>query len=101
MCLVIYLKKRSNYTSVKLPLASRAQKFCYEKRREFPFKHSVMGLCKTQLTGNGAYDLVVLTLNGLSIWQYCPQRLAELVNQRFEEKEQMYLEQIASTLEPN
>lgn len=72
----------------------RSQKFHYEKKREFPFKHSVMGLCKTQLTGNGAFDLVILTLNGLSIWQYCPERLAELVNQKFEENEQLYLDMI-------
>lgn len=77
---------------------SRHQKFHYEKKREIPFKHSVMGLCKTQLSGNGAYDLVILTLNGLSIWQYSPGRLAELVNQRFEENEQMFLESINSKL---
>jgi len=72
------------------------QKFHYEKKRELPFKHSVMGLCKTLLTNNGAYDLVILTLNGLSIWQYSPSRLAELVNQKFEENEELYLEAINS-----
>lgn len=79
----------------------RNQKFHYEKKREFPFKHSVMGLCKTQLSGNGAFDLVILTLNGLSIWQYCPERLAELVNQKFEENEQTYLNMISSLSSKN
>lgn len=85
-------------STVNKRLSTKNQKFYYEKKREFPFKHSVMGLCKTQLTGNGAYDLVVLTLNGISIWQYCPERLAELVNQRFEENEQMYLNMVSSEL---
>lgn len=101
-CVLFYspvpVNLEENNTSSGKKLSVRNQKFFYEKKREFPFKHSVMGLCKTQLTGNGAYDLVVLTLNGISIWQYCPERLAELVNQRFEENEQMYLDMVNSQL---
>ena len=76
------------------------QRFIYEKKREFSFKHSVMGLANTLLTKNGAFDLVILTLNGLSIWQYCPERLTELVNQRFEENEQIFIDMINSKVTP-
>lgn len=74
------------------------QKFRYELKRELAFKHSILGLAKTCLSYNGAYDLVVLTLNGISIWQYEPDRLAEIINQKFEENEQKCLDLIASKL---
>lgn len=74
------------------------QKFRYDLKREQAFKHSILGLAKTHLSNNGAYDLVVLTLNGVSIWQYEPDRLAEIINQKFEENEQKYLDIIASKL---
>jgi hypothetical protein len=38
------------------------QRFRYEYKRDIAFKHSVMGLCKTHLSNNGSFDLVVLTL---------------------------------------
>ena len=50
------------------------------------------------ITGNGADDLVVLTLNGISVWQYEPERLAELINQKFEENEQRNLDKINAKL---
>jgi hypothetical protein len=70
------------------------QKFRYDFKREISFKHSIMGLCVGCLSNNSALDLVVCTLNGVSIWQYEPDRLADLINQKFEENEQRYLENI-------
>jgi len=70
------------------------QKFRYDFKREISFKHSIMGLCVGCLSNNSALDLVVCTLNGVSIWQYEPDRLADLINQKFEENKQRYLENI-------
>ena len=72
--------------------------FQYEFNRKILFKHSVMGLCQTHLSNNGACDLAVFTLNGVSIWQYEPEKLIELINQRFEENDQHYLDIINSKL---
>lgn len=44
------------------PMLRNYQRFRYDFKRDIAFKHSVMGLCKTHLSNNGAYDLVVLTL---------------------------------------
>ena len=74
------------------------QSYQYEFSKKILFKHSVMGLCRTNLSNNGACDLCVLTLNGISIWQYDPEKLVELINQRFEENELKYLEMINSKL---
>lgn len=84
----------SNFEGVLKKSPLKHQRFIYEKKREFSFKHSVMGLANTMLTKNGAFDLVILTLNGLCIWQYCPERLSELVNSRFEENEQLFIDMI-------
>jgi hypothetical protein len=66
----------------------------YELKKEIPFKHSILGLELTKLSNNGAYDIVVLTLNGISVWQYDPERLIELINQKFEQNENTCLEKI-------
>lgn len=73
-------------------------KIKYEIKREITFKHSVMGLSPTHLSSNAAYDLVVMTLNGISIWQYEPDRLIEFINQKFELNEHKYLELINSKI---
>lgn len=61
------------------------QKFNYELKREIPFKHSILGLSTSLISNNGALDLVVLTLNGISIWQYDPEKIIEIVNRKFEQ----------------
>ncbi len=73
-------------------------RFRYELKREYSFKHSIMGLCKAQISINGAYYLVILTLNGLSVWQYDPDRIADLINQKFEENEQFNIDRINAKL---
>ena len=65
-------------------------KLDYEFKREFTFKHSILGLNKSFLSNNIAYDLTILTLNGVSIWQYEPDKLIDLINKRFELKEQYF-----------
>jgi hypothetical protein len=64
----------------------------YELKREIQFKHSILGLAATLLSNNGAYDLVILTLNGISIWQYDPDKLIELLHARIEVKEKKSIE---------
>ena len=61
----------------------------YVIKREITFKHSILGLSTTFLTSNGALDLVVLTLNGVSIWQYDPEKLIDFINKKLEQKEQL------------
>jgi len=56
------------------------QKFVYELRKELLFKHSILGLCETYLSDNVALDLVVFTLNGISVWQYDPEKLVNHLN---------------------
>jgi len=58
----------------------QAQKCVYELRKELLFKHSILGLCETYLSGNVALDLVVFTLNGISVWQYNPEKLVDHMN---------------------
>ena len=69
----------------------------YELKREIQFKHSILGLAVTFLSNNGAYDLVILTLNGISVWQYDPDKLIELLHARIELKEKKSSEDIASS----
>ena len=69
----------------------------YELRREIQFKHSILGLAATFLSNNGAYDLVILTLNGVSIWQYDPNKLIELIHAKIEQKEKKSIEISSST----
>ncbi len=42
-----------------------------------------MGLCASELTNNCADDLIMLTLNGVSIWQYDPDAIVKLVETRY------------------
>jgi hypothetical protein len=56
------------------------QKYVYEMKKELLFKHSIMGLCETFLSDNVALDLVVFTLNGISVWQYEPEKIIEHLN---------------------
>ena len=59
----------------------------YELKREIQFKHSILGLSPTLLSNNGAQDLVILTLNGVSVWQYDPDKIIELIHARLDQKE--------------
>lgn len=54
----------------------------YELRKELLQKHSIMGLCLCELSNNCAYDLAIITLNGLSLWQYDPDFILNLINKR-------------------
>ena len=69
----------------------------YELKREIQFKHSILGLETTLLSNNGAYDLVILTLNGISVWQYDPDKLIELLHARIELKEKRSMENVSSS----
>lgn len=57
-------------------------RFTYDLRRELHLKHSVLGLASCSLTNNGALDLAILTLNGISVWQYDPEKIIEYVNSK-------------------
>lgn len=61
--------------------------FTYEFKREIVFKHSVLGLLTGLVSNNGALDLIILTLNGISVWQYDPEKVIELANKLFEQRE--------------
>lgn len=63
--------------------------FTYEFKREIVFKHSVLGLLTGLITNNGALDLVILTLNGVSVWQYDPEKVIDLANKLFEQREHL------------
>jgi hypothetical protein len=58
--------------------------FDYELQREILFKHSILGLQKAFLSNNGPVDLAILTLNGISVWQYEPEKITELINKMLE-----------------
>lgn len=60
----------------------------YELKREIVFKHSVLGLLTGLLSNNGAVDLIILTLNGISVWQYDPEKIIDLANKLFELRDQ-------------
>jgi hypothetical protein len=62
--------------------------FSYELKREIMFKHSIIGLEVGLISNNGALDLMILSLNGISVWQYDPEKVIELANRMFEQKEQ-------------
>lgn len=64
------------------PSVSTKHRFNYELRRELHLKHSVLGLASCSLTNNGALDLAILTLNGISVWQYDPEKIIEYVNRK-------------------
>jgi hypothetical protein len=71
--------------------------FNYELKREFFFKHSILGLAACDLSMNGgALDLVVVTLNGISVWRYEPSRVCDLLNKLFEKREQLFLSKYSS-----
>ena len=57
----------------------------YELKRQVAFKHALLGAVHTSLSYNGAPDLAILTLNGVSVWQYEPERVAELAAKRLNE----------------
>ena len=59
----------------------------YELKRDVSFKHSVIGLLTSNLTMNCANDLVILTLNGIHIWQYEPEYVINLINTRLNQNE--------------
>ena len=61
--------------------------FSYEIKREIMFKHSIIGLEIGLISNNGALDLMILSLNGVSVWQYDPEKVIELANRMFEQKE--------------
>ena len=63
------------------------QRFCYELKREIYLKNSILGLSTGLLSNNGALDLIVFTLNGISVWQYDPDKVIDLVNKILEKKE--------------
>lgn len=79
-------KEESSYS--KRPSQGRYQ-FSYELKREITFKHSVLGLLTGLISNNGALDLIILTLNGVSVWQYDPEKIIDLANKLFEQREQM------------
>ena len=70
------------------------QKFVYELRKELLFKHSILGLCETYLSDNVALDLVVFTLNGISVWQYDPEKLVNHLNHLLTNEQQQPNQQI-------
>lgn len=61
--------------------------FSYELKREIMFKHSIIGLEIGLISNNGALDLMILSLNGISVWQYDPEKVIDLANRMFEQKE--------------
>jgi hypothetical protein len=70
----------------------------YEIQRKIHFKHSILGLAQTMLTNSGAYDLVILTLNGFSIWSYEPGMLVDVLNKKFEENEEKLMKRFQKTI---
>ena len=88
--------KTSSASSNKAFFKPGAKTFRYELKRELLFKHSILGLKACKLTNNGAYDLAVLTLNGISIWQYDPESLIELINQKYEQHDKAIAARLAS-----
>ncbi|RMZ99433.1 hypothetical protein BpHYR1_034090 [Brachionus plicatilis] len=52
----------------------------YELKREITLKNSILGLSTSLVSNNGAIDLVVFTLNGISILQYDPDKIIDLAN---------------------
>ncbi len=58
--------------------------FDYEMRRDIYLKHSILGLTTSYLSNNGSKDLVILTLNGVSVWQYEPSKIIDIVNKKVE-----------------
>lgn len=75
------------------------QKCVYELRKELLFKHSIMGLCETYLSDNVALDLAVFTLNGISVWQYEPEKLIDHLNRLITNEHQQQSQQIESWFE--
>ncbi|CAF0713111.1 unnamed protein product [Brachionus calyciflorus] len=61
-------------------------KFSYELKRETMLKNSILGLSTGLFSNNGALDLAAFTLNGISIWQYDPDKVIDLVNKLVEKK---------------
>ena len=88
--------KTSSASSAKAFFKPGAKTFRYELKRELLFKHSILGLKASKLTGNGAFDLAVLTLNGISIWQYDPESVVELINQKYEQHDKAIASRLAS-----
>ena len=58
--------------------------FDYEMRRDIYLKHSILGLTTSSLSNNGSKDLIILTLNGVSVWQYEPNKIIDIVNKKIE-----------------
>ena len=54
----------------------------YELKRDFQVKHSIMGLLSFNLTLNCSNDLIILTLNGIHVFQYDPDFVINLINQK-------------------
>ncbi len=75
------LPKKINYNC---EINSTRLKFDYEMRREIYLKHSIMGLTSSLLSNNGSKDLVILTLNGVSVWQYEPSKIIDIINKKIE-----------------
>jgi hypothetical protein len=61
--------------------------FNYEIKREIYFKHSILGLDVCDLSNQGVFDLVILSLNGISVWQYDQEKLIDYLNKEFEKNE--------------
>jgi hypothetical protein len=79
-------------TLVTTRVAPQRYQFTYELKRELFFKHSILGLTACELSLNGgASDLVVATLNGVSVWRYDPDKLVDLINRLFEAREQYFV----------
>lgn len=77
----------------------------YEFKREIQFKHSIMGLLTcNDFTLNCTNDLVVFTLNGISIWQYEPDIIINLINQKLVNNEiqfDNYLKSLSNNYQTN
>ena len=81
-------------SSQKVDVSHKAikTKIVYELKREITLKNSILGLCTTMISNNGAIDLVVFTLNGISIWQYDSEKIVDYTNRILENKEVCSLE---------
>lgn len=75
-----------------ISLSTRCQ-FVYELKREITFKHSILGLQVGLISNNGALDLIILTLNGVSVWQYDPEKVIDLVNKLYDQHQILNLQQ--------
>jgi hypothetical protein len=71
----------------------------YELKREFFFKHSILGVAACDLSMNGALDLVVVTLNGISVWRYEPNKLIDLITELFEKREEHFSSKYSTSIE--